>query len=847
MRAGSLVPLLSSRHGGGLAEYAVLLALLACVLVPATLITGMRTDRTFRSVFGTPGELEQPEATPAASASAQWGGPGALAAAASTTPRERAPGKPDPLPAVRLRLPVTTGTTYYVDAVNGSDASPGLASTSPWKSLAKVMEADLKPGDRVLLRRGAVWREHLEIRHSGVEGSPITFGAYGTGDPPRIAGSDVVTGWKRYDGNVWQAAFPTEPYQVFFDELRGTPEEGKGLLDAEGEWYWEGGTLYAYCKTDPVTAFQTRGVQACVRDCVSAWGQHHIRIEGLRLERGHYGLYLGQCSNVRCESVVSGWHYYDGLMADGANSSDLEFVSCTAHDNLRHGLHAHDATNVTVTGGHYYGNNQKYGSGVGLNGVQGGTVSGVDAYGSYYGVKAANGARDIVIRGNTAHHNASFGIDVDIGVDGATVEHNTVHDNGSHGICVEWESANCVVARNECYRNGSQRAGIFVEKVSNVIVCYNVVHDEYIGIGFNEGATNCAAYNNVVSNISGVGFHAFNDCSGITLKNNVAYACTDLAVHIRPDSQTGFVSDHNNWFVGGAELKWGWERLDFGQWKAATGQDAHSVCADPRFASPSQRDFRLQPDSPCIDLGEDVGLRSDYEDGPVPAGNAPDAGAFEAGGEQAGDGDANIPPTAEFAATPTAGPAPLRVRFDATGSDDPDGTIVSYRWDFGDGKTAAGAKTRHRYKTVGNFEVELTVTDDAGATAVKRLTVSVQEGSKQIVYVAGIEMSLVGSENGTGALARIALVDLDGRPVRRATVVGKWSGVVSGSCSASVLSGGKAVALSQRTQECGTYTFTVTEVRAEGYTYNPERNVETSDSVTSRVRTAGALAGLGAR
>lgn len=76
----------------------------------------------------------------------------------------------------------------------------------------------------------------------------------------------------------------------------------------------------------------------------------------------------------------------------------------------------------------------------------------------------------------------------------------------------------------------------------------------------------------------------------------------------------------------------------------------------------------------------------------------------------------NIPPTANFAANPTTGTVPLNVNFDASGSADPDGTITSYAWNFGDGQTGSGQSTQHTYTTAGTFVATLTVTDDDNAT-----------------------------------------------------------------------------------------------------------------------------------
>ncbi len=54
------------------------------------------------------------------------------------------------------------------------------------------------------------------------------------------------------------------------------------------------------------------------------------------------------------------------------------------------------------------------------------------------------------------------------------------------------------------------------------------------------------------------------------------------------------------------------------------------------------------------------------------------------------------------------------VVFDGSESRDPDGEIVQWRWDFGDGMTAPDAETVHAYSTPGVYTVTLTITDDSG-------------------------------------------------------------------------------------------------------------------------------------
>ncbi|MET0997075.1 MAG: PKD domain-containing protein [Marmoricola sp.] len=73
----------------------------------------------------------------------------------------------------------------------------------------------------------------------------------------------------------------------------------------------------------------------------------------------------------------------------------------------------------------------------------------------------------------------------------------------------------------------------------------------------------------------------------------------------------------------------------------------------------------------------------------------------------------NQPPVAAF----TVDCDQLVCTFDGTDSDDPDGTVDSYVWDFGDGATdeVSGANATHTYAAAGPVTVKLTVTDDDGA------------------------------------------------------------------------------------------------------------------------------------
>ena len=84
----------------------------------------------------------------------------------------------------------------------------------------------------------------------------------------------------------------------------------------------------------------------------------------------------------------------------------------------------------------------------------------------------------------------------------------------------------------------------------------------------------------------------------------------------------------------------------------------------------------------------------------------------------------NQPPTVTASADVTSGLAPLTVSFTSSASD-PDGTIASVEWDFGDGATSTDADPAHVYANPGTYAATVTATDDQGAVTSDSMTITV--------------------------------------------------------------------------------------------------------------------------
>ncbi|AQG82454.1 hypothetical protein AWR27_11895 [Spirosoma montaniterrae] len=87
----------------------------------------------------------------------------------------------------------------------------------------------------------------------------------------------------------------------------------------------------------------------------------------------------------------------------------------------------------------------------------------------------------------------------------------------------------------------------------------------------------------------------------------------------------------------------------------------------------------------------------------------------------------NRPPVAAIVADKLTGNSPLTVNFKGDASTDPDGDVLTYLWDFGDGTTSTQANPVKTFTsaTARGFTVKLTVSDGRGLTAQEQVTVSV--------------------------------------------------------------------------------------------------------------------------
>jgi hypothetical protein len=258
-----------------------------------------------------------------------------------------------------------SGRTFFVSASSGNDSHEGLSAQSPWRSLSKVNTAELQAGDKVLFRRGDVWRGTL-VPRSGREGAPITYGAYGEGDRPLLLGSvsrNEPADWHREGDNVWATASP-ESAELSIDVGNVIFDHGKSAgvkkwrpedLKQQGDYWYCGDTwqVKLYSTRNPAELHKSIEL-ALRRHIVDQSNKSHVVYEGLGLRYGAaHGFGGGSTHHLvihDCDVAwIGGGHQFTTPQGRPVRfGNGIEFWE-NAHDNLVEGCRLWEVYDAALT------------------------------------------------------------------------------------------------------------------------------------------------------------------------------------------------------------------------------------------------------------------------------------------------------------------------------------------------------------------------------------------------------------------------------------------------------------------------------------------------------------------
>lgn len=122
---------------------------------------------------------------------------------------------------------------------------------------------------------------------------------------------------------------------------------------------------------------------------------------------------------------------------------------------------------------------------------------------------------------------------------------------------------------------------------------------------------------------------------------------------------------------------------------------------------------------------------------------------------------------------PAEGQVGTELTFDGSLSNDPDGQIVDWQWDFGDGTTGAGQLVKHTYNQPGDFTVSLQVKDNQGGSAVANTTITIASLNNRLSLTVKFQNSSgqeVISVRPKDKIYAVISAFLDGQPVKYANL-----------------------------------------------------------------------------
>jgi len=135
-----------------------------------------------------------------------------------------------------LPIHVLWAENYFISSVDGNDMFNGLSINSPYKTIEKINQLDLMPGDTVFLKSGEKYYGTIEIESGGNSLNPIVITSYGTGELPLISGAKTVSNFEDQGGLISKIK-TAQVYALFVNDQFILPAR----YPADNYLYFDGG------------------------------------------------------------------------------------------------------------------------------------------------------------------------------------------------------------------------------------------------------------------------------------------------------------------------------------------------------------------------------------------------------------------------------------------------------------------------------------------------------------------------------------------------------------------------------------------------------------------------------
>ncbi|MBD2866970.1 galactose-binding domain-containing protein [Paenibacillus arenilitoris] len=477
-----------------------------------------------------------------------------------------------------------TGTTYYVDDVDGNDANAGTSPAAAWKSLEQLNATTFQPGDAILFKAGGVWSGQLHAKGSGADGSPITIDKYGDGPKPLLNGGGVDATIYFNNQEYWEV----RNLEITNYEAEAGQRRGIHVTGVSNGW------------SNPEKVFRHFVFEYLdIHSVKGSVANDYAHNGGIVVWDPSWNFIVSDViiRNNKIYSLDSVGIYLNG--ATSAHSSNLQVVNNTIYDIAADGAVLLNTTDGLIENNVVY-DTHKRASGYHVPLWTWGTRNAVIQYNEVF---------------NTHPGGDAMAIDSDYNSEGTVIQYNYSHRNaGGFSLVV----------------NDGTNASNFN---TDTVIRYNISQNDYHGVFNFVGPTeHTLVYNNTVY---------IPEYSNTKVVDNLNWNGWSADYHFYNNL---LVNHGTGGYNFGSSTNYTFDRnLFHGNHPAdVLTMDANKVVADPMLASPGSAaigrsttaGYQLLQGSPAIGAGRIVASNGglDFWGNPVSANTAPNIGAYEGAG-----------------------------------------------------------------------------------------------------------------------------------------------------------------------------------------------------------------------